>query len=92
MPPQDRAEQSVRKSPGTVRVEDLVSVLRAHGFDCRRTGNGHWVCFHPQRKARTQFAEPHGKGDSFVKQPYVRKALRAIDAVVAAEADEEEQP
>ena len=85
VPSSDKLERALRQSPHSVRVAQLVAALEARGFDCRRTANGHWLCFHPQHSLDVHFAEPHGQGDSFVKLPYVRKAIRALDAVQAAE-------
>ncbi len=65
----DKLEQALRRSPGSVRVEQLVTVLERHGFDCRRTSSGHWVCLHPGRVLDVHFAEPHGGGEGFLKLP-----------------------
>ena len=83
-----RAE-ALRRNPKAVRVGDLVAALEAADFVCRRTPNGHWLCRHPTTGEFVSFAEPHGKGDSFVKPVYVRRAVQAIDTAEMAEGEDD---
>ncbi|MEW6753365.1 MAG: hypothetical protein AB1505_20640 [Candidatus Latescibacterota bacterium] len=85
MPIQAKLERAARQNPRSVRIQQLVAILEGRGFECRRTTGGHWQCYQPGLRLDVQLAEPHGKGDRFVRVAYVRKALRAVDAVVAAE-------
>jgi len=77
----------LRRHPKSVRTSNLTAALEEAGFECRRTPNGHWLCRHLETGEMVSFAEPHGKGDSFVKPVYVRRAIQAIDALEAEDDD-----
>jgi hypothetical protein len=85
----ERAE-ALRRNPKAVRTTDLVAAMESTGFECRRTANGHWLCRHARTGEFVSFAEPHGKGDSFVKPVYVRRAAQAIEAAEIAGSNDDE--
>jgi len=85
-----KRERAIRNAIRTARLEDLVAVLEHGGFECRRSGEGHWACTHAASGVWCNIAPPHGGGDHFVKPTYVRRALAALDASrAAAESNDE---
>jgi hypothetical protein len=77
----EKLEQKARRAPGGLRIEDVIRLAEEAGFQVTRTTRGRCICKHPHLRHTVGLAEPHGKGDSFVKPVYVRNLLSAIDAV-----------
>jgi hypothetical protein len=74
-----KEERKIRANRRSVRLDELVGVMRAAGFLCRPRSTGHWTCVHPESKARCNFAPPHGRGEAHLLVVYVDEALRALD-------------
>jgi hypothetical protein len=85
-----KEERRIRQARRSVRLEDLLALLRSEGFACDRGGEGHWLCSH-RSGAWCNIAPPHGPGDTHVRPTYVSQALKALDAARewAAEQDDE---
>ncbi len=83
MATRDKRLEAMRRNPRTVRFDDLKGVLEAHGFTAHSGKGDHWVFRHPAYRPGVTI-DPRRP---FVLLPYVRAALKAIDAVL----DQEEQ-
>jgi len=72
--------QKAQESPGSVRWNELLTLMRTWGFNERKTKEG--VCFpHPllaQRCVMPMVPKPHSDK---VKEPYVRKCIDAIEMI-----------
>lgn len=77
----DRREQRIRQNRRAVTRADLVALLTAAGFSCRRGKRGHWICVHTASEQWCAFAEPHGRGEPHLLIAYVQEALDALDRV-----------
>lgn len=74
---------SLKKRRRSVRPDDMHSLLTEAGFE-RRYGKGdHWIYTHP-RRAYPLTIDPRNP----LLPAYVSKAIRAIEEVLAADADE----
>jgi hypothetical protein len=85
----EKREQAIRRNPNNVRFDDMDLVLIGYGFNRRNTGTSHFVYIHPLIRDHVNVVR-HG---ATIKPIYVKKAVAAIDAVIAAErsnGDEEE--
>jgi len=83
--------KKMRQNPKNVRYEDLISVLIDYGFLIRDTGGSHRVI---ERQIEDEIhtetiVQPHG-GKKHVNRTYVKKALKLIDAIIEAEAEQED--
>lgn len=79
---QDKLERKARRSPGSLRIDEVVRLAEAAGCTVTRTTGGHYVVGHPRLPFTVGLAEPHG-GERQVKSVYVRKLLSAIDELRA---------
>ncbi len=77
----DKLERKARRSPGGLRIEEVVRLAEGAGFSVTRTTGGHYVLVHPRLTWTIGLAEPHGGGDSLVKSVYVRKLLSSLHAL-----------
>jgi hypothetical protein len=83
-----KAEQRIRRNPKGVRLDELLGVLRAAGFDTRLGRRGHWTCSHPSGTGCT-LPNPHGRGDTHLLPEYVEQGLRALDGAREWESEQE---
>jgi predicted RNA binding protein YcfA (HicA-like mRNA interferase family) len=77
----DKLERAIRRSPSTVRLDDVRSLLESAGWNASRGSQGHRIFTHPRFAGALNVPEPHGRGDRFVRPHYVRKVLAALDQV-----------
>lgn len=82
-----KREEAIRSNPANVRFDDLDNVLRDYGFGVRNRGTAHHIYTHPSVPDAVNLPR-HGPT---VKPVYVKQAIVAIDAVIAAH-DEEQKP
>lgn len=85
----DKREARLRRNRRDVTLADLVAVLTAAGFTCRRGASGHWSCRHPSG-AWCNLPEPHGRGTASLLPVYVDNALSALDEARAWEQEQAE--
>jgi hypothetical protein len=83
MPNRSKLEAKARRNPGGLRLEEVVRLAEADGFEVTCTTRGHYVVTHPELPYTVGLAEPHGRGERRIKSAYVRKLLSAIDEVRA---------
>jgi len=78
MTKRDKREQRIRRNVKQVRLDDLDAVLRDNDFDGDVVQ--HHVVYHHREYSNltVNVAKPHGTA-IFVKAPYVREAIKAID-------------
>lgn len=84
--------EEIRQGPNNVRPGKLLKVMTDFGFDNRRTK--HQVLYrHSKYRDVTASVVEHreGKQEGKILQCYVRNCLKAIDAVVAREAEDEKR-
>ncbi|MPZ14374.1 MAG: addiction module toxin, HicA family [Chloroflexi bacterium] len=74
----DNRVDAMRRNPSSVRFDDLCRLLEDHGFTMRpHSGGSHRVFRHPQLADNLSIPERRPA----VRAVYVKKALRAIDAI-----------
>jgi hypothetical protein len=77
----DKREQAIRHNPGNVRFDDLDRVLLDYAFTRRNSGTLHFVYTHPLVIDHVNVP----RHEAIVKPIYVKKAIAAIDKVIATE-------
>ncbi len=77
----DKREQAIRHNPSNVRFDDLDRVLLDYAFTRRNSGTSHFIYIHPLIVGHVNIPR-HG---AIVKPIYVKKAIAAIDELIAAE-------
>lgn len=87
MAKRSKREQAIRDNPANVRFDDLDNVLRDYGFRVRTRGTSHHMYTHPSVPDAVNLPR-HG---ATVKPMYVKQSIAAIDAVIAAQ-EEEQKP
>ncbi len=85
----DKREARLRRNRRHVTLNEMVAVLTAAGFTCRRGDSGHWSCRH-RSNAWCNLPEPHGRGEAYLLRAYVDNALAALDAARDWEREQEE--
>ena len=78
---------AMRQNPKQVRFADLRSVLEGFGFEARPGKGDHWSFVHP----RISYVVTVDPRRPHVLEPYVRKALQAIDEVLEEEREAGEE-
>jgi hypothetical protein len=74
--------EKARAAPGDVRWNELLTLMKAWGFEQKKTGEG--ACFpHPtlakQGSIMPQVPKPHSDK---VKEPYIKVCIKAIDLII----------
>jgi len=85
MTKREKREATIRSNPKQVRFADLDTLLVSYDFEVRqaRSGTSHYVYTHEDYPGELTVPLPHG-GNTHVLVIYVKRALGAIDTVIAA--------
>jgi len=89
----DKRFASIKRNPKTVAPDDLILVLESLGFEVHNySGGSHYSVSHPQYPVLGNM-EPNSipMKRPYVKEVYVKRAIKWMEAVVRKEAGDEEE-
>ncbi len=80
--------QKVKEGPGNVTIDEILALMRAFGFEERRTSDG-YIFYHERLIGvmLPRVAIPHG-GEKKVKKPYITMCIDAIEILLSQKVSE----